>query len=169
MSARAARTAAYAACAWSVLFLVPHVYWAAGGTGGLPDGDALEGLVAAINYAAIALSVAAAALALSLLPQRPPAPRRLLLAGAWSASLLLGVRGAGGLLQGLIDPLGGSDEGSERFVIAFEGLFLLGGDPVRCRRRAVSSGERFGARPTRQASAGCIAAGITPARYPRRQ
>jgi len=151
MSARSARTAAYAACAWSVLFLVPHVYWAAGGTGGLPDGDALEGLVAAINYAAIALSVAAAALALSLLPQRPPAPRRLLLAGAWSASLLLGVRGAGGLLQGLIDALGGSDDGSETFVIAFEGLFLLGGilfgvAAAQYRRASASAHDRPGKR-----------------------
>lgn len=34
--------AAHAAFGWSVVFTVPHIYWAAGGTAGLPEGaDAL--------------------------------------------------------------------------------------------------------------------------------
>ena len=57
--------AAYAAFAWSVTFLVPHVYWAAGGTAGL-DGEPVDGVLAAVNAAAIVLSVAAAALELAL-------------------------------------------------------------------------------------------------------
>jgi hypothetical protein len=116
--------AAYAACAWSVVFIAPHVYWAAGGTAGLPEGESLEGTIAVVNYAAIVLSALAAVLALQLArPARSATSRRILLAGAWTASLLLVLRGAGGLAQGLID--GG--EGSDALVIGFEALFLLGG------------------------------------------
>lgn len=115
--------AAYAACAWSVVFIAPHVYWAAGGTAGLPGGEPLEGTIAAINYAAIALSALAAVLALALARSWGAAvPRRILLAGAWAACVLLALRGGGGLVQGLA-----GDEGSDALVVGFEALFLLGG------------------------------------------
>jgi hypothetical protein len=119
---------AHAAFAWSVLFIAPHVYWAAGGTAGLPEGEPLEGAIAAINYAAIALSALAAVLALALArPPGSPARRRILLAGAWTAAVLLGLRGAGGLAQGLAEGGEWSEDGSDALVIVFEALFLLGG------------------------------------------
>ena len=110
--------AAFAACGWSVLFAVPHVYWAAGGTAGLPNGEPLRGPVAAINVAAIGLSGFAAILALALVrPWGAAVPRRLLLAGAWGACALLGLRGAGGLAQGILEDGAWSDEGSDALVI----------------------------------------------------
>ena len=111
---------AYAAAAWSVVFLVPHAYWAAGGTSGL-DGRAMDGALAVVNAAAILLSLLAMVLALALVrPWGRVVSRRVLLAGAWAAAAVLGVRGAGGLLQGLFG-------GSSAFVAGFEALFLVGG------------------------------------------
>ena len=118
----------YAACGWSVAFIAPHVYWAAGGTAGLPDAEPLRGAIAVINYAAIALSALAAVLALQL--ARAPVSavwRRILLSGAWAASTVLGVRGAGGLMQGMLADGEWSERGSDALVIGFEALFLLGG------------------------------------------
>jgi len=45
--------------------------------------------------------------------ERGGAARRILLAGAWAASVLLGLRGAGGLAQGLIEGSKWSEEGSD--------------------------------------------------------
>ena len=79
--------AAYAAFAWSVTFLVPHVYWAAGGTAGL-DGEPVDGVLAAVNAAAIVLSVASAALALALVQRWGGSLlRRVLSIGAWTACI----------------------------------------------------------------------------------
>ena len=111
-----------------MLFAVPHVHWAAGGTAGLPNGEPLRGPVAAINVVAIGLSGLAAILALALVrPWGAAVPRWLLLAGAWTACALLGLRGAGGLAQAMIEDGAWSDEGSDALVIGFEALFLLGG------------------------------------------
>ena len=94
----------------------------------MPNGEPLQGPVAVINVAAIGLSGLAAILALALVrPWGAAVPRRLLLAGAWGACALLGLRGAGGLLQGMIEDGAWSDEGSDALVIGFEALFLLGG------------------------------------------
>lgn len=121
------RPAAHAAALWSVVFMTPHIYWAGGGTAGLPEGEPLEGTIAVVNYAAIALSALAAVLALALARRWGAAlPRRALLAAAWAACVVLAVRGAGGLVQGLVQP-DASSEGSDGLVIAFEALFLLGG------------------------------------------
>lgn len=54
-------------------------------------------------------------------------PRRISLAGAGAASVLLALRGAGGLAQGLIEAGEWSEQGSDALVIGFEALFLLGG------------------------------------------
>lgn len=122
----ASQTSAYAAFAWSVVFIVPHVYWAAGGTVGLPADESVEGALAVINYAAILLTTVAAALALALVRAwGRPLPQRLLLAGAWTACVLLALRGGGGLLQGMVD--GTPDSSGQALVLVFEGLFLLGG------------------------------------------
>ncbi|CAN5687141.1 hypothetical protein BH24CHL1_BH24CHL1_08330 [soil metagenome] len=94
---------------WSVVFLVPHVYWAAGSTVGL-DGQSMDGVLAPINYVAIILSIIAAALALALVRQRGASlPHRLLLIGAWGACALLSLRGGVGLIQALAVWVGGSD------------------------------------------------------------
>ena len=100
----------------------------AGGTAGLPNGEPLRGPVAAINVAAIGPSGLAALLALALVrPWGASVPRWLLLAGAWAACALLGLRGAGGLAQGILEDGAWSDEGSDALVVGFEVLFLLGG------------------------------------------
>ncbi|MDQ4042113.1 MAG: DUF3995 domain-containing protein, partial [Actinomycetota bacterium] len=105
----------------------PHVYWAAGGTAALPDGESVEGALAVVNYAAIALTAVAAVLALALVrPWGAALPRSLLLVGAWTACVLLGLRGGGGLLQGALGASDGTEEG-QGLVLVFEGLFLLGG------------------------------------------
>ena len=119
---------AHAAFAWSVVFLAPHVYWAAGGTAGLPEGEQLSGAIAFVNHAAIVLTILAAALALALARRWGDAvPPRLLLAGAWAAFLLLGLRGMAGIAEGLASGGAWSEEGSDGLVIAFEALFLVGG------------------------------------------
>lgn len=121
------QTPAYAAFAWSAVFIVPHVYWAAGGTAGL-EGEPVEGALAAINYAAIVLSVVAAALALALVrPWGAAVPRRLLLLGAWGACAVLSLRGGAGLIQALATAFVGSDQDVPTLILIFEPLFLLGG------------------------------------------
>ncbi|MCP9488060.1 MAG: DUF3995 domain-containing protein [Gaiellaceae bacterium MAG52_C11] len=120
-------TAAYAAFSWSIVFLIPHLYWAAGGTAGL-DGDAITGVLAAINYLAMGFSIAAGALALALVRAWGALlPRRLLLTGAWAACVILSLRGGGGLLQTLVVALGQSDDDVPTLALVFEPLFLVGG------------------------------------------
>lgn len=121
------QTPAYAAFAWALVFMVPHVYWALGGTAGLGN-QSIEGALAVINYAAIVLSIVAAALALALIrPWGARVPRRLLLAGAWGACALLSLRGAAGVIQNIAIALGASDEGVPALMLIFEPLFLIGG------------------------------------------
>lgn len=116
---------AYAAFAWSVVFLAPHVYWAAGGTVGLPGDERIDGALAAVNYVAIVLTAVAAVLALALVrPWGSALPSRLRLLGAWTACILLSLRGGGGLIQSIF--AGANDEG-QTLVLTFEALFLLGG------------------------------------------
>ena len=118
---------AYAAFAWSVAFAVPHVYWAAGGTAGL-EGEAIGGALATINYAAIALSGIAAALALALAGRWGRSlPRPVLATGAWGACVVLSLRGIAGLIQDLVVLLGESEDEVSTLVLVFEPLFLVGG------------------------------------------
>ena len=59
---------AYAACAWSLAFAAVHLYWAIGGTVGLPPGMSV-GMNAAlfvIDVVAVPLCVVGSLLALSL-------------------------------------------------------------------------------------------------------
>lgn len=121
------RLAAYAACGWSVVFLVPHVYWAAGGTAGLPNAEPLDGAIATVNGAAIVLSVLAALLALALTRRSRTSPRRVLVAATWTACVVLSLRGLAGLGEGVVSGGEWSEEGSDGLVIAFETLFLAGG------------------------------------------
>ena len=121
------QNAAYAAFVWALVFLVPHVYWAAGGTTGLGD-EPMEGALAVVNYAAIALSVLAAVLALALVRTWGAAvPRRALLIGAWGACVVLTLRGGVGLIQALAIAVGASDDEVPTISLIFEPLFAIGG------------------------------------------
>lgn len=118
---------AYAAFAWSVVFVVPHVYWAVGGTAGL-EGEAIDGALEVINYTAIVLSLIAAGLALALVQRLGRSlPRWVLLIGAWAACILLSLRGGAGLIQDLVVLLDGSDNDVSTLALVFEPLFLVGG------------------------------------------
>ena len=112
----------YAACVWSVLFALPHVYWAAGGTAGF-DGREMSGVLIAINLVAIVLSVIAAIVALATVQRwGERVPDRLLQSAIWSACLLLTLRGGAGLIQTIV----GQGEQST-LVMIFEPTFLIGG------------------------------------------
>jgi hypothetical protein len=121
------RLAAHAAFAWAVVFLVPHVYWAAGGTAGL-EGNVLRGPLAAINSVAIACSVVAAALALALARAWGASlPRRIVLLAASTASAVLVLRGAAGIAASVAEALVGAGPPPPLLVLVFEPLFVVGG------------------------------------------
>ena len=116
--------AAYAACVVAALYAVVSFYWALGGTAGLNTlGGSLERLarngvptVLWLAGAAGVLKVAGAALALALVrPWGRVVPRRLLLAAAWTGSVVLVLYGGlyvvGGalVLSGVIDVSGPVD------------------------------------------------------------
>jgi hypothetical protein len=121
-SSPATAWAGYAACAWALLFTVPHVYWAAGGTVGL-DGRPMSGALGVINLASIPLSLLAALVALAMIRSWGRAVPRWLLGGAaWGACAVLSLRGGAGLVQSVL----GSEEPPPLFRV-FEPGFLVGG------------------------------------------
>ena len=78
--------ASYAASAWALAFAAVHLYWALGGTVGLPKGISVDMNPAlfVIDVLAVPLCVVGALLALSLVrPWGRLFPRRFLLACAW--------------------------------------------------------------------------------------
>lgn len=96
---RSTAWAGYAACAWALVFTVPHIYWAVGGTAGLA-GHPMTGALLMVNLAAIPLCLIAAGVALGTVQSwGQTVPRWLLLTGAWGAGAVLGVRGIVGLVQ----------------------------------------------------------------------
>lgn len=100
---RLAEWAAYAASAWALVFAAVHLYWALGGTVGLPPGltVGMTPTLFAIDVIAIPLSVVGALLALALVrPWGRISPRRLLLAGAWGICALLIAHSAPTLIGG---------------------------------------------------------------------
>ena len=95
--------AAYAASAWALMFAAVHLYWALGGTVGLPKGISVDMNPAlfVIDVLAVPLCVVGALLALSLVrPWGWLFPRRLLLASAWAVCALLIVHSAPTLVEG---------------------------------------------------------------------
>lgn len=75
--------ASYAACGWALVFAAVHLYWALGGTVGLPKGFAvaMNPALSAIDILAVPLCLVGTALALALVrPWGRLFPRRLLLA-----------------------------------------------------------------------------------------
>lgn len=93
----------YAACAWALLFAAMHIYWALGGTAGLPSGKMVPeagGALLAIDVAAIPLCIVAGLIALALVqPWGRIIPRWMMLAAAWAAGVAFALRAVVGLLQ----------------------------------------------------------------------
>ncbi len=89
---RRAAWAAYAACAWALVFAVVHLYWGLGGSVGLPSGLSvgMNPALFVIDIAAVPLCVVGAMLALALVrPWGRLFPRRMMLVCGWG-----GVRAA---------------------------------------------------------------------------
>jgi hypothetical protein len=115
-------------------YAVVHLYWALGGTAGLPRGMSvgMNPALFAIDVLAVPLCVGGALLALSLVrPWGRLFPRRLLLAGAWAVCALLVVHSvptlvgdglvAAGLRNGALSSL-------ERWnLLVYEPWFFVGG------------------------------------------
>lgn len=115
----------YAAAAWALLFTLPHVYWALGGTVGLA-GSSMTGTLLLVNLVAIPLLLVAAGVALGTVQSwGGMIPRRLLRPAVWGVSLVLSVRGIGGLVQRSVSS-GHSGSQSLLSLIA-DPWFVLGG------------------------------------------
>lgn len=126
--------AAYGACAWSLAFAAVHLYWALGGTVGLPPGMSvgMNPALFVIDVVAIPLCVVGALLALCFVrPWGRALPRRLLLACGWGACAVLVFHSAPTLLRGALMVVGLLDaEPSvlERWsLFVYEPWFFAGG------------------------------------------
>ncbi|WP_425604343.1 DUF3995 domain-containing protein [Natrinema gelatinilyticum] len=117
--------AIYAACAWALLFTVPHIYWAVGGTAGLA-GHPMTGRLWVINVVAIPLLLLAVVVALATVrPWGRVVPRWLLLLSIWGVGVVLTLRGTIGLVQRI---LSFGDIGHQPFLALFaDPWFVLGG------------------------------------------
>ncbi|WP_161605619.1 DUF3995 domain-containing protein [Natrialba asiatica] len=115
----------YAAGAWALLFTLPHVYWALGGTLGLA-GRSMTGTLLLVNLVAIPLLFLAAGVALGTVTLWGRIiPRWMLLSAVWGVSLILGARGIGGLVQ---RGLSGGHDGSQSLLsLIADPWFVLGG------------------------------------------
>jgi hypothetical protein len=97
--ALASRPAAYGICVWSLLFAVPHVYWALGGRVGLAASAGSETIVRDVSFVVIGLwgttALCAAGVLFGLALARPwgdIVPRWLLFLDASGASVLFLLR-----------------------------------------------------------------------------
>jgi hypothetical protein len=101
----------YAACGWSVLFATPHVWWALGHPLGFPGGEASyrvfvsAGWRIVFDWVVVLLSLVGFGIALALVrPWGRLLPQRPLQTGAWTAAVLLTLRGVAGIVvDGLRD------------------------------------------------------------------
>ena len=101
------------ACAWAVLFAVPHVWWALGIPAGFPGGAATHQVFMSsrwlylYNLTVIALSGVAVFLTVQLLRPTDEVPRRRVMRiVVWIASGALLLRGVAGLVvDGASDPI----------------------------------------------------------------
>ena len=126
--------AAYAACAWSLAFAAAHLYWALGGTAGLPPGMSvrMDPALFAIDVLAVPLCLLGALLALSFVrPWGRALPRRLLLACGWGVCAVLVFHSAPTLLRGALMVVGLLDAELsmlERWsLFVYEPWFFAGG------------------------------------------
>jgi len=101
----------YATCVWTVLFAVPHVWWALGYSFAFPGGDvSYRVFVSAtwrivFDWIVVLLCLVGFGIALALVrPWGQMVPQRLLRVGAWVAAGLLTLRGVAGVaVDGLRD------------------------------------------------------------------
>lgn len=126
--------AAYAASVWAFAFAVVHLYWALGGTTGLPRGMSvgMNPALFVIDVLAVPLCLVGALLSLSLVrPWGHLFPRRLLLAGAWAVCALLVVHSVPTLVWGGLVVTGLRDAELsllERWsLFVYEPWFFVGG------------------------------------------
>jgi uncharacterized ion transporter superfamily protein YfcC len=119
-----------------LLITAVHVYWATGGTVGLPPDVtvSMNRMLFVIDIVAIPLSVGGALLALALvrpLGQRERVPRRLLLAAGWSVCALMVLHAAPTLIEGGLMTVGILTTNltpHDRFsLFVYEPWWLLGG------------------------------------------
>ena len=131
---------AYAAAAWAVLFALVSLFWGLGGEFGFYVEEVLddEPSTATVNWIALGLKLAAAAVALALVrPWGRALPRRLLLALAWLAAGVLILHVVAGTTQtalaaaGVLAVEGTSYEGHVGDYVLWEAVWepfwLLGG------------------------------------------
>jgi hypothetical protein len=103
----------YAASVWSILFAAPHVWWALGVSAGFPGGQAKHEFMMTTprfyysDVAVILLCVLAIGVALAPIQQWGAfISRRLLRGMAYTASVMLGLRGLAGLIvDGVSEPI----------------------------------------------------------------
>ncbi len=126
--------ARYAACGWGIAFAAVHLYWALGGTMGLPPGWSLRSNTPLLVIAVIAipLCLGAAALALALVrPWGRRFPRWLLLSATWGVAALFVIHAAPALPDYVGLVLGrraGALTPPDRFdLFLYEPWFLVGG------------------------------------------
>ncbi|WP_175615787.1 DUF3995 domain-containing protein [Piscibacillus halophilus] len=112
----------YVAFAWSMLFGLIHIYWAAGGTIGF-EGRKMSEVLFMINLLAIVLCFLAAFIALALVQAwGQNIPKWILFTSTWTACVVLTLRGGVGITQSMLQP-----ETPPLLFIIVEPYFLLGG------------------------------------------
>jgi hypothetical protein len=99
------RWAGYIACAWTLLFAAPHIWWALGVSTGFPGGDNAyhaawsSAWFPRYNLFVIFLSMAGILAVLGMVtPLGSAIPHRVLLTLAWLGAALLTTRGVAGLV-----------------------------------------------------------------------
>ncbi len=116
---------AYAAGSWALVFILPHLYWAVGGTIGLA-GRSMTGTLLLINLLAIPLLFIAMGVAFGTVHSwGQMIPSQFLRVTVWGVSVVLSVRGFGGLIQRFL--LGGHSGGSSPLSMVADPWFVLGG------------------------------------------
>ncbi|KAF4409158.1 DUF3995 domain-containing protein [Streptomyces lycii] len=141
-----------AAAVWAAVFGAFHVHWALGGTAGLGEGVALDGLSGGmLVYDLVVAGLCflgawtAAALGRTGRPYDGALSRRLLLTAAWAAAVLLVARGGAGVADDLLRTTGALTHGLSGMTVeevygeprpsavtlwsmrAVDAYFLLGG------------------------------------------
>ncbi|WP_104482429.1 DUF3995 domain-containing protein [Actinokineospora auranticolor] len=125
---------AYATAAWAFAFAAVHVYWAVGGSLGLPPGLSVRGNTPlfVIDVIAVPMCVAGGVLALALVrPFGARLARKPLLVGAWGMSVLCLVHSVPAVLQAALLLVSGDADtltAPERFsFFGYEPYWFVGG------------------------------------------
>lgn len=128
------RWPAYAAAGWLVFFAGAHLYWAVGGTAGLPSGTRAtdQPLLFVVDLIAVPLCVLGATVALmTVRPRGPAVPRRVTMVVLWTASALAFLHSVGTISDDLLAAAGLLDlqltDDADRLVhVVYEPLWMLG-------------------------------------------